>query len=211
MTNSILLSQTTGISLHGRRRQRHGERLLGEHGRCAGFPLFPNNLHVAPGLTADYHLTAGSPLLDAGRHVAAPIDDVDGEPRPMVGPSGLFRVDIGADERTGPAQHVTYLDHGPADLTIIGPGNPPENPNTPDSNSWIGYAVLGGDVTGDNQADLFTSAEDWSDDFDTDHSTGRLFGLFHFGTRITGTIDLLTHTADRPSTPSTSTSTPARR
>lgn len=51
------------------------------------------NLSVAPALDRTYHLSAASPLVDAGNCAVAPALDLDGDPRP----SGAS-CDIGADE-----------------------------------------------------------------------------------------------------------------
>lgn len=55
-----------------------------------------NNLNIDPKLTADYHLQAGSPAIDAGDLAFVPLPgeaDIDNQPRVVKG-----RVDIGADE-----------------------------------------------------------------------------------------------------------------
>jgi hypothetical protein len=51
------------------------------------------NVSVEPRLDRTYHLTAASPLIDAGSCTFAPATDLDGDPRP----SGAS-CDIGADE-----------------------------------------------------------------------------------------------------------------
>ena len=158
----------------------------------AAIPLPPGNLALDPLLDATDHLGAGSPLIDAGTRTDVGATDVDGEARVADGGSGRFRIDIGADEFAGRSQRIVDLDAAPADLTIDGPGNPPENPSSKGSNDWIGYAVLARDVSGDGADDLVVSAQDFADDFDTDNAGGRLFGLRHFGVRRTGTIDLWT-------------------
>jgi len=150
---------------------------------------------VNPQLTADFHLNAGSPAIDAGTHTNAPNHDIDGEPRAMIGTSGLYKIDIGADEFSGTAQSMLDVDQGQADLTIIGPGGIVGQPD-PNANNWMGYSVLGADVNGDGRADLIMAAQDWAEDFNTLNATGRLFGLNHFGARTLGTIDLYTRTAD---------------
>ena len=60
--------------------------LVDQGGNLAVDPLF-----VKPG--KDVHLTAGSPLIDAGTCTGAPTTDIDGDPRPTG--AGC---DIGADE-----------------------------------------------------------------------------------------------------------------
>jgi hypothetical protein len=155
-----------------------------------GVSLDATNLAVDPLLDDTHHLMPGSPLVDAGSHTDGPFHDFDREPRPMAALSPRFRFDIGADEVPGAPQRVVDLERAEADLTIRGPGNPPENPNSNGSNDWIGYSVLASDVSGDEKADLLISAQDWAEDFDTLNATGRLFGFRHFGVRRTGVIDL---------------------
>ncbi len=161
----------------------------------AGYTLGPGNLTVDP-LLLNGHLQAGSPMIDAGTRTPEPDIDVDAQPRFMAGVAGgPFRVDIGADEYTGAAQRIHDLDTGAPAFTLIGPGNASATSNGP--NDWIGYSVLADDITGDGRADLLTSAEDWAEDFDNPpHATGRTFGLFNFGSRVTGTRDLLTSSPD---------------
>ncbi len=197
LTNNIIMSHTVGVSLTAAVPVSATYNAFYANGtNSLGFSLGAMNItQTNPLLDSDYHLASASQLIDAGTHTNAPSTDFDGEPRPMAGTSGLFKVDIGADERTGAAQRNVDLDAGGADLTIIGPGNPPENPGSTGSNDWIGYAVLGQDINGDGRADLVAAAEDWADDFVTLNSTGRLYGLFNFGARLTGTVDLLTDTA----------------
>ena len=69
-----------------------------------GFSLDPTNIVINPQLDGLFHLNAGSPAIDAGTRLNAPFHDFDGEARPMLGASGLFRFDIGADEFSGKAQ-----------------------------------------------------------------------------------------------------------
>lgn len=162
-----------------------------------GFSLDVSNIVINPNLDATFHLNSGSPVIDAGTHTNAPTHDYDGEPRAMIGPSGLFKIDIGADERTGTAQTNRSLATQPADFTLIGPGNPQENPGSTGSNDWIGYAVWGGDINGDNRADLIAGAPNLSEDFDGGvNDTGRVFSLYNNGTRRLGVMDLYTTTAN---------------
>ncbi len=194
LTNNIIMGHTTGVSLTAAVPVSVTYNdFYNNTTNQRGFALDITNIVINPDLDANYHLMTSSPLIDAGTHTNAPDHDVDGEPRPMIGTSGLFRVDIGADEFTGTPQIIRNLDSTPADLTIIGPGNSAPNLNNP--NDWIGYSVLGADVNGDGHADLMIAAQDWAEDFNTLNATGRLFGLFNFGMRVTGTIDLLTDTA----------------
>lgn len=115
----------------------------------------------------------------------------------MAGSSGFFRMDIGADEYTGTAQLTRDLNTQPADFTLIGPGNPQDNPASTGSNDWIGFAVLGGDVNGDRRADLIVGAPNRSGDFDGGtNDDGRAWGLYNTGARRLGVVDLYTTTAD---------------
>lgn len=197
LTNSIVMSHTTGISLTATASlSATFSAFWANDTHAFGGSLDATNLITDPQLSLDYHLTVASPLLDAGiRSDLLPAQDADGEPRFMAGPSGLYKVDIGADEFPGPAQKITDLDAELAGLTVIGPGNPLENPDSIGPNDWIGYSVLGDDVTGNGRPDLIFAAQDWAEDFDTLNATGRLFGLVNDGTRISGTLDLLTDTA----------------
>jgi hypothetical protein len=154
----------------------------------------PSNLFVDPQLDATQHLLAGSPMIDAGTRTPGPFLDIDGGPRPTAGPSGRFRLDIGADEVASPEAQLIYDEVGdPVNYAVVGQGDPREDPNiTTMNNEAIGYSALGADFTGDGKDDLLVAAEDWSNDSNdpAQTSTGRLFGLFNFGTRRTGALDL---------------------
>jgi hypothetical protein len=158
------------------------------------------NLLVDPLLDASQHLQAGSPMIDAGMRTPGPFRDIDGDPRPSAGPAGRFRLDIGADEFPFPEAQLVYDEAGePVDLAVVGPGDPPEDPNdTTANNEFIGFSSLGADFTGDGLDDLLIAATGWSNDFDdpAQEATGRLFGLFNFGSRPTGVRDLLLDTPE---------------
>ena len=160
---------------------------------AVGATLGATNLFVDPLLDAAGHLGAASPMIDAAPAISSGFRDFDGQPRPQAGPSGRFRVDIGGDERPGELQVVADVDSGHADYEVRGPGNPIENPGSSGTNDWIGFSILGGDLTGDGFDDLVVSAEDWANDFDVNAmaATGRLFGLVNFATRLLGKRDLL--------------------
>ncbi len=198
LTNNIIMSHTVGVSLTAVVPiSATFNDFYANMTNTLGFSFDFTNIVINPQLDSDNHLIAASPLLDAGTRVSiVPAKDLDGESRFMIGPSGLYRVDIGADEFTGPAQRNINLTTEAADFTVIGPGNPAENPNSTGPNDWIGSSVMGQDINGDGRPDLVVAAHDWAEDFDTYNATGRLFGLFNSGARITGTIDLLTDTAD---------------
>jgi hypothetical protein len=82
---------------------------------ATGFELDSSNLALDPQLDDSFHLDESSPLIDVGlpgpfaragtdQTVDLPARDIDGEPRVMIGPSDASRVDVGADERTGPVE-----------------------------------------------------------------------------------------------------------
>ena len=194
LTNNIIKGHTVGVELsaQGTITSATFNDFFGNTASTVGYTLDPTtNLSVDPLLATDFHLTTGSPMRDAATHNTPAAIDLDGEPRVMTGPSGFFRVDIGADETTGTAQRVIDLDTGGADFTLVGPGGSASEPKG--DNNPIGFAALAADVNGDGHADLVVSAEDWTVDLDNSpRAAGRLFGLPHFGTRLTGTVDLLT-------------------
>lgn len=161
----------------------------------AGFPLDLSNIVINPNLDSTFHLNAGSPAIDAGTHTNAPDHDIDGEPRAMIGTSGLFKIDIGADEFTGAVQTNRKLATQPADFTLIGPGNPVENPGSTGPNDWIGYSVAAGDVNGDGKSDLIAGAFNHADDFDNGVAdSGRVYALYGNGARLVGVTDFYTST-----------------
>ena len=196
LTNNIIMSHTTGISLTAAVAVSVTyNNFYANTTNQRGFSLDVTNIVINPQLDSNYHLLPTSPAIDAGKRTNVPATDFDGEPRIMAGVSGLYRVDIGADERTGAIQRVVNLDTDMGHYTIIGPGSPLDTAD-PGPNDYIGFSVLGADINGDGRDDLVTGAQDWAENFNTDpHATGRLYGLFNFGTRLTGTTDLLTDTA----------------
>lgn len=160
--------------------------------------LHPTSRILDPQLQGDFTLPPDSPLIDAGT-IDAPfgLTDFQGEPRLARGPSGLFRVDIGADESPGAHPILRDLSQRPADFTLIGPGNPVDNPGSEGSNDHIGYAVLLADVNGDRRDDLIVGAPNHSDDFSHEvNDSGRVYGLLGDGSRPSGVRDLLDDAPD---------------
>jgi parallel beta-helix repeat protein len=198
LANSLIMGHTTGISLTTSApvSATYNDLYANTTDRL-GFALDFTNIVINPQLDSQYHLLPNSPLIDAGGRANAPDHDIDLQPRPMIGASGFFRFDIGADEVTGTAQVNRNLATQPADFTLIGPGNPNENPASTGSNDWIGFAAFGGDINGDHRDDLIVGAPNFSSDFDggtTDD--GRIFALYGNGSRRLGVTDLLSTTAN---------------
>lgn len=197
LTNNIIMSHTTGVSLTAAVPiSATYNDFYNNATNQRGFSLDVSNIVINPQLDSNYRLTAASILIDAGTRASAPLHDRDGQLRPMQGKSGLFRFDIGADEYPGDAQTNRDLGAQPADFTLIGPGNPQDNPASTGSNDWIGYAVWGGDVNGDDRSDLIVGAPNLSGDFDGGvNDDGRVFALYNTGARRLGVVDLFSVTA----------------
>lgn len=190
--NNIILGHTTGISLTaGAAISATFNDFYANTTATRGFPLGLTNIVINPQLDADYRLSPGSPVIDAGSRTNAPYSAMDGQPRPMAGSSGLFRFDIGAYEFTGPAQTNRSLASQPADFTLIGPGNPQDNPDSTGTNDWLGYAVFAGDLNGDQRHDLVAGAPNLSSSFDGGpNDDGRVYALYNNHTRRLGVVDL---------------------
>jgi hypothetical protein len=197
LTNDILLGHTTGISMTQHAPAYANFNLFYNNTtNQRGFSLNISNIIINPQLDGSYHLTSISPAIDAGTRTGAPLHDYDGQPRPMQATSGLFRFDIGADEYTGAAQSSRNLATQPADFTLIGPGNPQDNPASDGSNDWIGNAVMGGDINSDGRDDLVVGAQNLSSSFSGGvNDDGRVFALYNDGAQRLGVVDLLTTTA----------------
>lgn len=162
-----------------------------------GFTLDPaTNFFMDPELTADFHLAPSSPMIDAGLGLVVYDRDIDGEPRVMAGPNGLYLIDVGADEHPGPVQVYRELAEQPADFTLIGPGGPLEDANAMGQNDWIGNALLGGDVNGDDRDDLVVGARTHTDVAGTIDDGGRVYALYNNGSRRTGTYDFYDQPSD---------------
>ena len=108
LVNNIVMTHPVGVSA-GATTTTSYNIYFGNTTNTQGFPLSGTDLTVNPQLTADYHLNAGSPAIDAGTHTNAPNRDIDREPRAMIGTSGLYKIDIGADEFTGAPQTIREL------------------------------------------------------------------------------------------------------
>ena len=194
LVNNIIMTHPVGVSA-GATTNTSYNIYFGNTTNTQGFSLSGTDLTVNPQLTANYHLNAGSPAIDAGTHTNAPARDIDREPRAMIGTSGLYKIDIGADEFTGAPQTIRELANQPADFTLIGPGNPVENPGSTGPNEWIGYSVAAGDVNGDGRSDLVAGAFNHADDFDNGIAdSGRVYSLYGNGARRLGTIDFFNTT-----------------
>ncbi len=196
--NNIIMGHTTGISLTaGAAISATYNDFYDNLTPVRGFTLGLTNIVINPQLDVNYRLLPGSPLIDAGGRNHAPYQDADGQPRPMAGSSGYYRLDIGADEFSGAPQIRRDLAVHPADFALVGPGNPQDNPDSSGSNDWIGNAVFAGDLNGDLQADLIVGAQNLSSSFDGGiNDDGRVFALYNDQTRWLGVIDLYTTTAD---------------
>ena len=110
LTNNIIMGHTTGVSLTAVVSVNSSYNDYWANADPAlGYSLGPSDIIVNPLLASNYHLTAGSPLIDAGTPTNAPDHDIDGEPRPSVGTSGQPRFDIGADEWRFSKQYLPLI------------------------------------------------------------------------------------------------------
>jgi predicted outer membrane repeat protein len=106
----------------------------------------PTNLSLDPHLrdpaNEDYHLVAGSPLIDAGLTDEAPPTDLDGESRPIDGNGdGIAAADIGADEYNAPPVTATPTATPTTTMTPTATHTAiPTRTTTP--SPWIAYICL---------------------------------------------------------------------
>jgi hypothetical protein len=92
-------------------------------GLCADRTGTSGNVSIDPAFVnapaGDYHLSATSPLVDAGTSTSAPADDLDGEARPADGNGdGTASVDIGADETGAVVDTTAPVLTVPAAITV---------------------------------------------------------------------------------------------
>lgn len=70
--------------------------------------VFGSNPLLTNASSNDYHLLSGSPAIDAGSNASAPVDDYEGELRPVDGDgNGTHITDIGADEKSAEFGEIT--------------------------------------------------------------------------------------------------------
>ena len=122
VTNNIISDNYFGISSTPGSLPTISNNLLWNNsgGNYQGIPPGIGDIYADPDYvnpTAyDYHLDLCSWAVDAGDNLSAPIDDFDGDPRPIDGDGdGAAISDIGADERAhdrrGDAPRRVYLHH----------------------------------------------------------------------------------------------------
>lgn len=114
IANSIVMDHPTGLNVAAAVSvTATGNDFFANTTDATGVVLDDSNLFEDPGVDEAFRLADDSALVDIGvpgpftvaglaDAVALPDIDVDGEPRVMVGASGAARVDVGADEVTGP-------------------------------------------------------------------------------------------------------------
>ena len=102
--NNALVQHGTGISstLQTALRLEHND-LWENKTDYEGVTPGASDLHVAPAFVdaenGDLHLSPASALIDAGTNIGIPMEDIDGEPRPLDGNRDSIAIaDIGADE-----------------------------------------------------------------------------------------------------------------
>lgn len=93
---------TTGTAVCASIEFSRGPTLVGPITGCGSFDTLADPMFATPG--TNYHLMAGSPMIDAGNTLAPPAGslDIDGDPRALSGTPGCTLMagprDIGADE-----------------------------------------------------------------------------------------------------------------
>ncbi len=100
LKNTILFGNTVGVhayggvtTLEGTLWYGNGQNTIGDGSLDIGSINIYQDPAFADPATGDYHLTAGSPAINAGVAVSSAVDDRDGNPRP-----NCFKWDIGAFE-----------------------------------------------------------------------------------------------------------------
>jgi hypothetical protein len=116
IANSVLMDEPVGLNVAAAVPvTATGNDFFANTTDATGVDLDGSNLFEDPGVGEDFRLAEDSALVDVGvpgpftvaglnDAVALPEIDVDGEPRVMIGASGAARVDVGADEVTGPIE-----------------------------------------------------------------------------------------------------------
>lgn len=114
IANSIVMDHPIGVNIAAAVPvTATGNDFFANTDNITGTDLDPSNLFEDPGVDEAFRLAEDSALVDVGAPgpftvagladpVALPEIDVDGEPRVMIGASGEARVDVGADEVSGP-------------------------------------------------------------------------------------------------------------
>lgn len=115
LANSILVAEPVGLTVAAGVTVATTNDFFSNTADSTGITLDGSNLFVDPELDDELHLAPSSPLVDIGapgpfaveggsRPIPLSDVDVDGEARVMAGASDNPRVDLGADEVTGPTR-----------------------------------------------------------------------------------------------------------
>ena len=197
VTNNIIMGHTTGISLTASVAvSAIFNDFYNNTTHQRGFSLNSSNIVINPQLDASYHLSAGSPLSTPARASTrlSPIWTAsrarwrEQRPVPLRHRRGRVHRPGAGEPQPGPAAGRLHPDRS---------GQSADNPASNGSNDWIGYAVLGGDINGDQRADLIVGAPNLSGSFSGGaNDDGRVFALYNTGLRRSGVTDLYTTTAN---------------